>query len=289
MKRVREKLSAVLDLIRWSKPYGTLLLLAPTLWSLVIASKGTPPVQLMVIFALGAFLMRSAGCAINDIADQHLDVRVERTKNRPLPSGRLTVYQAFAVFLGLSIMAFGLIWWLNLLTRLLSIVAIFLAMLYPLTKRFFNIPQLFMGIAFGWGVIMAWAAVRNTLETPVIFIFLATLCWATAYDTIYAMMDREEDVRLKVKSSPLIFGRRTWLAIGTLFGLSVFFMVFLGVVAELGAVYYPTVAIVAFCFLYQTVLLKQDLDRPMLFSLFKSHVGVGFIVLIGIFLGYYYP
>lgn len=295
MQKANEKFVAVLDLIRWTKPYGTLLVLAPTLWSLVIAAEGLPPLKLIVIFSLGSFLMRSAGCVINDIADRRFDGHVERTKTRPLPSGRLTIRQALAVFILLSAAAFTLLWWLNPLTRLLSVAAMTLAVLYPFTKRFFNLPQLFMGIAFGWGAVMAWTAVRNTIEAPVILIFLANLCWAIAYDTIYALMDQEEDARIGVRSSALLFGKNTWLAAGALFGLSSFFLVLLGASAHLGLIYYLSVIAVTAWFSYQVLLLRHSassadgggLDRPKTFLLFKSHAGVGLVLLIGILLGYH--
>ena len=286
MKKGGEKFFAVLDLIRWNKPYGTLLLVAPALWSLVIATQGSPPLRLIVIFSLGAFLMRSAGCAINDIADRHLDAYVERTKVRPLPSGRLGTSQALAVFLGLSLLAFSLIWWLNPLTRLLSIAAMFLAVFYPFTKRFFILPQIMMGIVFGWGAIMAWTAARDTIELPVIFIFLATLCWATAYDTIYALMDVEDDSRIGVKSSALVFGKNTWIAVGTLFGLSLIFLTLLGAFASLGIIYYSTITMIMVLFFYQMLLLRKKPNSPTLFLLFKTHAGTGFFLLIGILLDY---
>ena len=289
MKSTVEKFLAVLDLIRWNKQYGTLLLVAPALWSLMIATQGTPPLRLVIIFLTGAFLMRSAGCAINDTIDQRFDAHVNRTKGRPLPSGRLNTRQGMAVFAVLSLLAFSLIWWLNPLTRLLSIIAIVLAVLYPLTKRFFHFPQMFMGAIFGWGAVMAWAAARNTIDFPVILIFLATLCWATAYDTIYALMDMEEDRRIGVKSSALLFGQNTWLAVGILFVLSLVFLVLTGFFSNLGPVYYFTVAIVTVWFSYQVLCLRQGLSRDGLFSFFKSHVVIGLLLLIGIFLDYRLP
>jgi 4-hydroxybenzoate polyprenyltransferase len=289
LKKTAEKFLAVLDLIRWTKQYGTLLLVAPALWSLMIATQGTPPLGLVIIFFLGAFLMRSAGCAINDIIDQRFDVQVQRTKGRPLPSGRLNIPLALAVFAGFSLFAFSLIWWLNPLTRLLSVVAILLAVLYPFTKRFFHFPQMFMGAAFGWGAVMAWTAVRNTIEFPVILIFLATSCWAAAYDTIYAMMDMDEDREIGVKSSALLFGKNTWLAVGILFALSLIFLSLLGFISDLGPVYGFTIFTITICFFYQVLLLRHGQDRHRLFLLFKSHVGIGLLLLIGIFLGYQFP
>ena len=286
MREIVHKRDAVLALIRWDKPYGTLLLLAPALWSLFIAAQGAPPVHLILIFVCGSFLMRSAGCAINDFADLPFDVHVERTCDRPLPSGKLTPFQAFVVFAFFSLAAFSLIWLLNPLTRVLSVVAMVLAVTYPFTKRFIKFPQLFMGIAFGWGSVMAWTAVRNRIEIETVWVFLATLCWATAYDTIYALMDREEDARIGVHSSALWFGKRIWQSVSVLFGLSLFFLFLTGVLSGLGIFYYIALGIVACLFIRQIVYLKFDpSDKKMLFSLFKSNAAIGFLLLAGIMAG----
>ena len=289
MKSKILKVYDVLDLIRWTRPYGTLLLAAPALWSLVIASQGHPPFHLVIIFCLGAFLMRSAGCTINDIVDQNVDIHVDRTKGRPLPSGRLSTFQALMVFAGLSLSALALIWWLNPFTRLLSVIAMFLAVLYPFSKRYFRLPQMVMALVFGWGTIMAWAAVRNTIEFPVLFIFLATFSWATAYDTIYAMMDAREDHQIGVKSTALLFGDHAWWIVGFLFGTSLLSLVYLGLLTELGPVYYLTLLLVTAWFFRQVLLLRKHLGREKLFSLFKSHATIGFVLLLGILLGYHLP
>lgn len=286
---IRKRFSAALALIRWDKPYGTLLLLTPALWSLVLASNGTPPVYLIGIFVIGAFLMRSAGCAINDLADHPFDGFVDRTKNRPLVSGRLTPFEAFAIFSGLSVAAFILLWWLNPLTRLLSVIAMGLAVVYPFTKRFFRAPQLVMGVAFGWGTVMAWAAVRNTLEWTTAFVFLATVFWAAAYDTIYAMMDRSEDRRAGLHSTAILFEKNIGAAVGLLFGIAVVFLLLAGLTAGLGATYYFSVGVAASWFLYQTLALRFRQDRAGLFSLFKSHAVIGFIILAGLLIGYHVP
>jgi 4-hydroxybenzoate polyprenyltransferase len=201
----------------------------------------------------------------------------------------LTVSHALVIFAGFSFLSFLLLWWLNPLTRILSVAAMLLAVLYPFTKRFFKIPQLFMGVAFGWGAIMAWTAIRNRIDLPAVLIFLATLCWAMAYDTIYAMIDREDDARIGVRSSALLFGRWTWIATGLLFGFTLLFLLLLGLSAEMGPVYYLTLPAVSAWFLHQTLLLKRDPDQPRLFSLFKSHVGVGWLLLIGIVLQFHLP
>jgi 4-hydroxybenzoate polyprenyltransferase len=283
---LKNKFWAVLDLIRFKKPYGTLLLLAPTLWSLVVAAGGAPPWKLLAIFVIGTFLMRSAGCVINDIADREFDAHVERTRNRPLPSGRLTVPEAALIFGLLLAGSLVLVFQLNRSARILSLVGAGLAVLYPFSKRFTSVPQLVMAVAFGWGSVMAWAAVRNSLETPLIMIFLANLCWATAYDTIYALMDREDDLRIGVKSSAIFFDRYTWVAVGFLFGLSSFFFVLLGLTAHLGIVYYLSIAAATGWFFVQVWTIRHPLNRQIAFSMFKSNVGVGLLVLLGLVLDY---
>ena len=283
----RNKIQAVLDLIRFMKPYGTFLLLMPTLWSLVVAAEGAPSGKLLMIFILGSFLMRSAGCVINDIADRNFDGHVERTRCRPLPSGRLSVIEAAGIFGLLLIAVFGLVLQLNRSAQLLSLVGLALAILYPFSKRITHLPQMVMGVAFGWGAVMAWVAVRNAIEPPIIMIFLANLFWATAYDTIYALMDREDDLKVGVKSSAILFGRQTGPAVGILFGLSSFFFVLLGLTARLGPAYYLSIGAATGWFIMQARAIRHPLDRQSVFSLFKSNVGVGLLVLLGLVLNYH--
>lgn len=280
------KFWAVIDLIRFNKPYGTLLLLMPTLWSLVVAAEGAPPVNLLLIFIAGTFLMRSAGCVINDIADRKFDGHVERTRNRPLPSGRLTVTEAILIFVLLLGASLILVLQLNRFAQLLSLVGAGLAVFYPFSKRLTSFPQLVMGVAFGWGSVMAWVAVRNSLEAPIIMIFLANLFWATAYDTIYALMDREDDRRIGVKSSAILFDRHTWVAVGLLFGLSSLFFILLGLTAHLGGVYYASIVATTGWFWIQAWTIRNPVERRIVFSLFKSNVGIGLLVLLGLFLDY---
>lgn len=284
---VKDKLGAASDLIRFTKPYGTLLLLMPTLWSLVVAARGTPPLKLLLIFIAGTFLMRSAGCVINDIADRKFDGRVERTRTRPLPSGRLTVAEAAVIFGLLLAGSLILVSRLNRSAQLLSLIGVGLAVFYPFSKRITSLPQMVMGVAFGWGSIMAWAAVRDSLEPPMIMIFLANLFWAAAYDTIYALMDREDDLKIGVKSSAILFDRHVGLAVGILFGFSSFFFVLLGLTAHLGPVYYASIAMVTGWFTIQARTIRRPLNPQIAFSLFKSNVSVGLLVLLGLFLDYH--
>ncbi|MCC7202723.1 MAG: 4-hydroxybenzoate octaprenyltransferase [Nitrospirae bacterium] len=277
-----EKLKAVCDLIRLDKQYGTLLLMMPALWSLVLASEGRPSLIYVAIFVLGSFIMRSAGCVINDMADRNYDRFVERTRERPLASGRLRTTEAAAVLSILLIIALGIVLYLNRLSMQLSLVAIILTGLYPFTKRVVNMPQLFLGAAFGWGAVIAWAAVRNEVALPAVFFFLATVFWATGYDTIYAMMDIEDDLRIGVKSTAILFGRHTWFALAIIFLITVFFLFAAGRAARLGHIYMFSMLLVTAGFMYQVYQISRGVEREGLMQLFRSHVWIGIIILIGI-------
>jgi 4-hydroxybenzoate polyprenyltransferase len=280
--RVRNKLRAVADLIRLPKQYGTLLLMAPALWSLVIAADGRPPASLLLVFVVGAFVMRSAGCVLNDLADRRLDRHVERTKDRPLASGRLTPTDALIVGAILSGFALALALTLNPLALGLSVAGFGLAAIYPLTKRIIATPQAVMGAAFGWGALLAWAAVRNEIAAPAIVIFVATVCWAAAYDTIYALLDLDDDLKIGVRSSAIAFGRYVWAGVGTLLGLALAGLIVLGLLVPLGPAYALSLALVAVIFAYQTWRLRRGTDRSSTFLLFRSHAGVGLLILFGI-------
>ncbi|MBI5562112.1 MAG: 4-hydroxybenzoate octaprenyltransferase [Deltaproteobacteria bacterium] len=232
------KLVAAGSLVRISRQYGTLLVLCPTLWSLVLASGGKPPLRLLVIFILGTFLMRSAGCAINDIADRRFDGRVERTRSRPLPSGELTTAEAVFIFLSLSALAFILVLFLNRLTILLSFIGMALAVAYPFVKRVSHWPQAVLGMAFGWGAVMAWSAVNNSVGIVPLLIFGANILWSTAYDTIYALMDIEDDLRIGIKSTAILFGDKVYAALAALYwGVAVLLAV-AGLFHGAGMIYY---------------------------------------------------
>ena len=238
-----DKLAAVSDLIRLPKQYGTALLLGPTLWSLFIASGGSPSAKHLIIFTVGAFLMRSAGCAINDIADRDFDRHVERTRKRPLADGRLTVPEALTVFLLLIALSFALVLFLNRLTIILSVGGVLFAATYPLVKRVSFFPQAYLGMAFGWGAVMAWSAVTGEVGAAGLLIFTANIFWSTAYDTIYAMMDIEDDRRIGVKSTAIFFGKHVFKAVYALYGAFGVTLLALGYEAGLGAVYYGGLAL----------------------------------------------
>jgi 4-hydroxybenzoate polyprenyltransferase len=206
--------STFANLIRLSNQTGTLLLLFPTLWSLFLASQGWPDLKLLCIFIFGSFLMRSAGVIMNDLADQSFDRHVQRTQQRPLASRQISSQQALLFLVVLLGLAAGLLWFVNSLTLLLSPIALFLAGIYPFCKRFISIPQLILGLAFGWGGVMAWAAVRDQLDLSTWVLYAATVCWAVVYDTIYAIQDKEDDLRIGVRSSAIFFGSSIWLGVG---------------------------------------------------------------------------
>lgn len=274
------------DLIRLPNQAGTLLLMLPTLWTLVLASQGRPRPLLLAIFAAGAFLMRSAGVIVNDVADRSLDRQVERTRQRPLASGAMGVGEAMAAAAVLLALAAGLLLFLNPLAVVLSPVALLFAALYPFTKRFLHIPQLMLGAAFGWGVVMAWAAVRGTLDPPAWLLYGATICWALAYDTIYALQDREDDRRISVRSAAILFGARVWLAVGVSFGAMLLLLALAGRAMGAGAAYYGVLAAVGGFFSQQTWRLRSPVPPGLAFGMFKQHVWVGTAILAGLWLGF---
>ncbi len=279
-----KKLEAVFDLIRLPKQQGTLLVLWPTLWSLFMASDGRPSLKHLVIFVLGTFLMRSAGCAINDIADRRFDGFVERTKTRPIASGRLNVKEALFVFIALSLLAFILVLFLNPLTILLSVAGIILASLYPFVKRFSHFPQTVLGMAFGWGAIMAWSAVKGTVELIPALIFLSNICWSMAYDTIYALMDKEDDVKIGVKSTALFFGDNVYAALRLLYLGFAALLILAGYFKGLGPIYFAGVIIGLFAFLKVVSAVKKDPTRETAFKGFTMNAILGGLVLLFIIL-----
>lgn len=282
MHSLKEKAYAIADIIRLDRQYGTLLLLLPTLWSLILASNGRPPLHILLIFIIGSFLMRSAGCVINDIADRRFDGCVERTKGRPLPSGRLSVKEAYIVFIVISLLSFLLVLFLNPLTIALSFIGIALAIIYPFVKRVSHLPQVVLGMAFGWGAIMAWAAVRDTVEPPAVLIFLANVFWSTAYDTIYALMDIEDDRSIGVKSTAILFGRHVYTATFLAFTGVISLLSILGLYASLGKAYFLSLILAFILFLCQVYMIKISPKRETFFAAFVFNVVVGSVILFGI-------
>ncbi|HKY73434.1 MAG TPA: 4-hydroxybenzoate octaprenyltransferase [Nitrospira sp.] len=279
--------SNVSRLIRLPSQTGTWLLLLPTLWALVLASRGLPPWRLLMIFMLGSFLMRSAGVVLNDLADRSFDRHVTRTRQRPLASGELTARHALLVLTVLLTLAAILVLQLNTLTVVLSPVAIVLAALYPFAKRLVHLPQAVLGIAFGWGTIMAWSASRGTIETTAWLTFAATICWAIAYDTIYALQDTEDDRRIGVKSSALYFGPHAWLAVGMAAALMLLLLGIGAGMVGIGGTAYAVLTVVGIFFAKQVNELREPVVPARAFELFHQHVWAGMAILFGLVLGFW--
>lgn len=278
--------SAFARLIRLRNQTGTYLLLFPTLWALVLAAQGIPPFHLLLVFIGGAFLMRSAGVILNDLADHSFDRSVTRTKSRPLASGELPRRHAL-MLLGLLLLTAGsLLFFLDPLVFRLAPVALLLAAVYPFSKRWIEIPQVILGLAFGWGTVIAWAAVRGQLDTPVWCLFGATAAWAVAYDTIYAIQDREDDRRIGVKSAALFFGSSIHLGVGTAFSAMLVLLSAAGWLARIGWPYYATLSGLALFFSVQIGQLRRPVDPSQAFGMFRAHVWVGVAVLAGLLAGF---
>jgi len=278
-------LTPYLQIIRWHKPIGSFLLLWPTLIALYLAADGHPSYSLIVIFSLGVFVMRSAGCIVNDFADRHIDGRVERTKERPLVSGQLSVLQAWVFFSILLVLAFVLVCLTNRMTIALSVGALFLAVLYPFTKRFFAMPQLILGAAFGSAVPMAFAAQSEQLPLSCWLLFIATLLWAMAYDTVYAMVDRSDDQKIGVLSSAIFAGKwdTTLIAVSQI-GMMIAYL-WIGQYYRMNVFYYVGWSLAA---LYMAFLQWQIKERcpKKCFKAFLNHNWVGFILLLSVLLGF---
>ncbi len=274
--------SALARLIRLHNQTGTYLLLLPTLWALVLAARGLPPLHLLAIFLVGSFLMRSAGVILNDLADQGFDWHVTRTRARPLASGELSRRHAIILLTILLMSAACLLMLLPPLVAWLSPIAVLLAALYPYCKRWIHIPQAMLGIAFGWGTVMAWAAVQGQLDAPAWCLFGATAAWAVAYDTIYAIQDQEDDRRIGVKSAALYFGSFIHLGVGLAFGIMVAFLTTAGWLTQLGWPYYVALLIVLVFFLFQIRALQGPITPVHASDMFRAHIWVGVTLLIGL-------
>ncbi len=282
---LRHRLHHYALLMRLDRPIGIYLLLWPTLWALWIAGIGNPDTKVFIVFVLGVILMRSAGCIINDFADRDFDPHVQRTRNRPLAIGAVKPKEALILFVVLCLVAFNLVLLLNDLTVLLSFGGAALASLYPFTKRFFPMPQLFLGMAFGWAVPMAFAAQTGTIPMEAWLLFLATLLWTVAYDTMYAMVDREDDLRIGVKSSAILFGRADKIIIAIMqagfFGL----MIVVGLRLQLGLAYYIGLGTAALLAGYQHFLIHER-HPPSCFRAFLNNNWFGAVIFIGLALNY---
>ncbi|GAB1269724.1 4-hydroxybenzoate octaprenyltransferase [Aurantivibrio infirmus] len=281
------KFVAYLQLMRLDKPIGTLLLLWPTLWGLWIASSGKPNIKVLVIFVLGTFFMRAAGCVINDFADRKLDGHVERTRNRPLVTGRVSSVEAICLFALLTAVAFALVLMTNELTIKLSFGAIALAVCYPFMKRHTHLPQVVLGAAFSFGIPMAYAAQTGELPNEIWLIYIANLLWTVAYDTFYAMVDRKDDLKVGIKSTAILFGSNDRLITGLLQAITLLALVMAGVRFELGLYYFLGLVVAGLFFAYQQYLIKFRHPKDC-FRAFLNNNWVGLVIFLGLVANFYF-
>lgn len=281
-----EKLVLYAQLIRFEKPIGFYLLLWPTLWALAIAAEGAPDGWILFVFVFGCFLMRSAGCAINDYADRDIDLKVARTRERPLTSGKISSREALLVFAVLSLMAFALVLSLNRFTILLSLVGILLAASYPYMKRFHYLPQVHLGAAFGWAVPMVFAAQTGSLPKQAWLLYVVALLWAVAYDTMYSMVDRDDDLKLGMKSTAILFGEFDRLMVAVFQVLFLATLILIGLDLEFSAVYYLGLVAAALLLAFQQFLIADRVPAHCFIAFLNNH-WVGAVIFAGI-IGHYY-
>lgn len=287
MINLRKQFPHYLKLIRFDRPIGSYLLLWPTLIALWVAAQGVPDLRILLIFVIGTFLMRSAGCAINDYADRDIDAHVERTENRPLATGAISPNEALGVFGVLGLLSFILVLQLNLLTIILSVVALILAASYPFMKRVHMLPQVHLGLAFAWAIPMAYAALNNELPNASNWlIFITAVIWTTAYDTIYGMADREDDLKLGLKSTAILFGDHDRLIVGLMQLTVVILLSVLGALESFGVIYYLGLFTASLFFVYQQYLIREY-DRKLCFQAFLNNNWFGMVVFIALALDYF--
>ncbi|MFG0804428.1 4-hydroxybenzoate octaprenyltransferase [Leclercia sp. GLN_9] len=283
---MQNKLLAYHRLMRTDKPIGALLLLWPTLWALWVATPGLPPLWILAVFVAGVWLMRAAGCVVNDYADRKFDGHVKRTANRPLPSGDVTEKEARTLFVVLILLSFLLVLTLNTMTILLSVAALALAWVYPFMKRYTHLPQVVLGAAFGWSIPMAFAAVSESVPLSCWLMFLANILWAVAYDTQYAMVDRDDDLKIGIKSTAILFGRQDKLIIGILQVAVLGLMVGIGYLNQLNGAFYAAVAAAGVLFIYQQKLIANR-EREACFKAFLNNNYVGLVLFLGLAVSYW--
>ena len=276
-------MNAYIRLMRLNKPIGTYLLLWPTYWALFLSAKGWPDIDLLIIFTLGVLVMRSAGCVINDYADRNIDQNIARTKDRPLITGEVSPKSALRLFVFLLIIAFGLVLLTNALTIKLSLIALALATLYPFTKRWTHLPQVVLGVAFGMSVPMAFSAQTGSIPLSAGWIFLATILWTLIYDTFYAMADRDEDIKIGVKSTAILFEKYDQIFITFLQILLIIVFVVIGNLFNLGSIYYFSLVIILIFMIYHQLLMKKR-KKELFFKAFLNNNFIGMTAFIGIFL-----
>jgi 4-hydroxybenzoate polyprenyltransferase len=274
-------------LMRLHRPIGILLLLWPTLWALFLSGRGYPNVLVTIVFVLGVILMRSAGCVINDYADRHIDPHVHRTRDRPLAAGRVSTREALILFIILCVIAFGLVLLMNILTIVLSVVAALLAASYPFMKRYTHWPQVYLGVAFGWSIPMAFAAQTNSIPPIVWWLFITNVLWTVAYDTMYAMVDREDDLVIGVKSTAILFGQADKMIIAGLQISVLLLLLWIGQHENLGILYYLGLLVASGLAIYQQWLIK-DRNPQQCFQAFLNNNWFGAAIFAGIVAHYYW-
>ncbi len=277
----KTRLDLYWQLVRGDRPIGWLLLLWPTWWGLWLAADGVPPLWTLVVFSAGVWLTRSAGCVINDYADRWLDPFVERTRDRPLATGALRGREALLLFAGLMLVAFALVLTLNRLTVYLSLVGVLLAASYPYLKRHTYLPQVYLGLAFGWGIPMAFAAIRGEVPAIAWLLYVANIAWATGYDTWYAMVDREDDLRMGAKSTAILFGDMDLIAQAVLYSLFFAALYMVGERAGLGVSYWVALVAAAGLVMYQFRIARHR-ERDACFRAFLHNHWVGAVVFAGL-------
>jgi len=284
---VKEKAYFYALLMRMNRPIGVYLLLWPTVWALWIAGEGNPDTGVTLVFVLGVVLMRSAGCVINDYADRDFDPHVSRTRNRPIAAGNVKPKEALMLFVMLCLVAFTLVLTMNWLTVGLSVGGVVLAAIYPFMKRYTYLPQVFLGLAFGWAIPMAFAA--QTGEVPVIawLLLTATVLWATAYDSMYAMVDVEDDLKIGVKSTAILFGEADKIIIGSMQVMFLITMVIVGNRLELGQYYFGSLLVAALLVVYQQFLIRHR-DPEGCFKAFLNNHWFGAVIFVGLVLHYWF-
>ncbi|CNE53655.1 4-hydroxybenzoate octaprenyltransferase [Yersinia nurmii] len=283
---LQSKWRAYCRLMRIDKPIGSLLLLWPTLWALWLAGRGIPDAKILVVFVLGVFMMRAAGCVVNDFADRKIDGHVKRTASRPLPSGAVSEKESKILFGVLVLISFGLVLTLNSMTIWLSLVGLVLAWIYPFMKRVTNLPQVVLGAAFGWSIPMGFAAVSESLPLVCWLLLLANICWTVAYDTLYAMVDRDDDLKIGVKSTAILFGQYDRLIVGLLQLATLLLMVAIGYLMHLGGAFYWSVLLAGALFIHQQKMIAKRQREPC-FQAFLNNNYVGLVLFLGILLSYW--
>ncbi len=280
MTTLTHRFSLYMRLMRFDRPVGTLLLLWPTLAALWIAAAGRPSLELVVIFTLGTVVMRAAGCVINDYADRDIDAHVSRTRDRPLARKQISEWEALALFALLLAIALVLVFFLNDFTQQLAVGGAAIATLYPFMKRWTYLPQLVLGAAFSWGIVMAFAATGTGLGDPAWLMFIASLLWIVSYDTLYAMVDRDDDVRVGIKSTAILFGNADRAMVATLQASAVVTLALLGLRMQFGIGYFLGIAVAAALFIHQQRLIR-DRKPAHCFAAFRNNVWVGFALFAG--------